>query len=115
MGAGLSLTYNEMINVEVDIMSAYWIVRVAVRDAEKLGAYAPLAAATVETYGGKYLARGGTHESMEGADYPRNVIVEWPDLETAQKAYQSLEYAKAREVLADGADRLFVIVEGLEG
>lgn len=96
-------------------MSAYWIVRVAVRDADKLGAYAPLAAAAVNTYGGKYLARGGTHESTEGTDYPRNVIVEWPDLATAQEAYHSPEYAKAREVLADGADRLFVIVEGLEG
>ena len=30
-------------------MSAYWVVRVAVRDADKLTAYAPLAAATVET------------------------------------------------------------------
>ena len=48
-------------------MSAYWVVRVAVRDADKLTAYAPLAAATVETYGGRYLARGGAHESTEGA------------------------------------------------
>ncbi len=66
-------------------MSAYWVVRVAVRDSEKLAAYAPLAAETVATYGGRYLARGGAHESTEGTDYPRNVIVEWPDMETAQK------------------------------
>ena len=96
-------------------MSAYWVVRVAVRDAEKLAAYAPLAAETVATYGGRYLARGGAHESTEGADYPRNVIVEWPDMETAQKAYHSAEYAHAKQVLGDGADRLFVIIEGLEG
>ena len=94
-------------------MSAYWIVRVAVRDAEKLGAYAPLAAATVETYGGKYLARGGAHETTEGSDYGRNVIVWWPDLSTAQTAYHSPEYQKARDVLGDGAERLFVIVDGL--
>ena len=95
-------------------MSAYWVVRVAVRDAEKLAAYAPLAAETVATYGGRYLARGGAHESTEGSDYPRNVIVEWPDMETAQKAYHSAEYAHAKQVLGDGADRLFVIIEGLE-
>ena len=94
-------------------MSAYWIVRVAVRDAEKLGAYAPLAAATVETYGGKYLARGGAHETTEGSDYGRNVIVWWPDLSTAQTAYHSPEYQKARDILGDGADRVFVIVDGL--
>lgn len=96
-------------------MSAYWVVRVAVRDAEKLAAYAPLAAETVATYGGRYLARGGAHESTEGTDYSRNVIVEWPDMETAQQAYHSAEYAHAKQVLGDGADRLFVIIEGLEG
>ncbi len=94
-------------------MSAYWIVRVNVLDAEKLAAYAPLAAETVAKYGGRYLARGGAHETTEGADYQRNVLVEWPDMATAQKAYHSPEYAHAKAVLGDGADRLFVILEGL--
>ena len=94
-------------------MAAYWIVRVNVLDADKLQAYAPLAAAAVEAYGGHYLARGGESQSTEGTDYARNVIVRWPDMATAQTAYNSPEYTKAREVLDDGADRLFVIVEGL--
>ena len=42
-----------------------------------------------------------------------NVIVWWPDLSTAQTAYHSPEYQKARDVLGDGAERLFVIVDGL--
>ena len=94
-------------------MAAYWIVRVNVLDADKLQAYAPLAAAAVEAYGGQYLARGGASETTEGADYARNVIVRWPDKATARTAYHSPEYKKARDVLGDGADRLFVIVEGL--
>ena len=72
-----------------------------------------LAAAAVEAYGGHYLARGGASETTEGSDYARNVIVCWPDMATAQTAYHSPEYAHAREVLGDGADRLFVIVDGL--
>lgn len=94
-------------------MAAYWIVRVNVLDADKLQAYAPLAAAAVEAHGGHYLARGGASETTEGSDYARNVIVCWPDMATAQTAYHSPEYAHAREVLGDGADRLFVIVDGL--
>ena len=43
----------------------------------------------------------------------RNVVVEWPSLETAQQAYDSPEYKRALDALDDGADRLFVIVEGL--
>ena len=94
-------------------MAAYWVVRVNVLDAKKLQAYAPLAAAAVEAYGGRYLARGGAHETTEGSDYARNVIVYWPDMATAQTAYHSREYQKARDVLGDGVDRLFVIVDGL--
>ena len=94
-------------------MAAYWIVRVNVLDADKLQAYAPLAAAAVEAHGGRYLARGGACETTEGKDYARNVIVCWPDMETAQKAYHSPEYKHARESLGDGTDRLFVIVDGL--
>ena len=94
-------------------MAAYWVVSVNVLDAKKLQAYAPLAAAAVEAHGGRYLARGGAHETTEGSDYGRNVIVWWPDLSTAQTAYHSPEYQKARDILGDGADRLFVIVDGL--
>ena len=95
------------------MMAAYWGVRVNVLDAKKLEAYAPLAAAAVEAHGGRYLARGGAHDTTEGSDYGRNVIVCWPDMATAQSAYHSPEYQKARDVLGDGAVRLFVIVDGL--
>ena len=95
------------------MMAAYWVVRVNVLDAKKLQAYAPLAAAVVEAHGGRYLARCGAHETTEGSDYARNVIVSWPDMAAAQTAYHSPEYQKARDVLGDGADRLFVIVDGL--
>ena len=89
------------------------MVRVNVLDAKKLQAYAPLAAVAVESHGGRYLARGGAHETTEGSDYARNVIVCWPDMATAQTAYHSPEYQKARDALGDGAERLFVIVDGL--
>ena len=94
-------------------MAAYWVVRVNVLNAAKMQAYAPLAAAAVEAHGGRYLARGGAYETTEGSDYARNVIVYWPDMATAQTAYHSLEYKKARDILGNGADRLFVITEGL--
>ena len=72
-----------------------------------------MAAAAVKAHGGCYLARGGAHETTEGSDYARNVIVCWPDLSTAQTAYHSPKYQNARDILGDGADRLFVIVDGL--
>ena len=94
-------------------MAAYWTVHVNVLDADKVKAYAPLAAKTVEIYGGKYLARGGDYLVKEGADYVRNVVVEWPSMEVAQKAYESPEYKEALAVLDGGVERLFVMVEGV--
>jgi len=94
-------------------MAAYWIVRVNVIDGDKLAAYAPLAAEAVSVHGGRYLARGGEAVSVEGAHYARNVIVEWPNYKTATQAYQSDEYQRALAALDGGADRLFVITEGL--
>lgn len=94
-------------------MSAYWVVRVNVLNEAKLAAYAPLAKAVVDMYGGVYLARGGAYDTKEGAPYTRNVIVSWPDMDTAQQAYDSPEYAQALAALGDGADRIFVILEGL--
>ena len=58
------------------MFAAFWVVRVNVLDAKKLQAYAPLAAAAVEAHGGCYLAHGGAHETTEGSDYARNVIVD---------------------------------------
>ena len=57
------------------MMTAYWVVRVNVLDAKKFQAYAPLAAAVVEAHGGRYLARSGAHDTTEGSDYERNVMV----------------------------------------
>lgn len=94
-------------------MAAYWTVHVNVLDADKVKAYAPLAAKTVEIYGGKYLARGGDYLVKEGADYVRNVVVEWPSMEVAQKAYESPEYKEALAALDGGVERLFVMVEGV--
>ena len=96
------------------MMAAYWVVGKNDLDAKKLQAYAPLAAAAVGAYGGCYLARGGgAHKTTEGSEYARNVIVYWPDMAKAQTADHSPEYQKARDILGDGADRLFVNVDGL--
>ena len=47
-------------------MSAYVIVDILVQDQKKYDEYKLLAPATVAAYGGKYLARGGKTEVLEG-------------------------------------------------
>ena len=94
-------------------MAAYRVVWKNDLDFKKLQAFALLAAAAVEPHGSCYLARGGAHKTTEGSNYVRDVIVHWTNMSTAKTAYHSSEYQKARDVLGDGADRLFVIVDSL--
>lgn len=48
----------------------------------------------VESFGGKYLVRGGAREVLEGDWTPtRLVLFEFPDMNTARKLFTSEEYA----------------------
>ena len=61
-------------------MAAYVLVDVEVTDAEQYDRYRPLASSSVEQYGGRYLARGGESEVLEGDRVPnRLVVLEFPD------------------------------------
>ena len=95
-------------------MPAYLIARVNVTDPAKYENYKALAPAAIAKYGGKYLARGGATETMEGdAESRRLVILEFPDMAAARTFYTSPEYTAAKAERAGAADGQFVIVEGL--
>jgi len=94
-------------------MVAYWIGRVRVTDAEGYGKYAALAGPAIEKHGGKFLARGGRLVTLEGEEYPRNVVVEFPSVEAAETCYNSPEYQEAVSHAKGAADRLLCIVEGV--
>jgi uncharacterized protein (DUF1330 family) len=73
-------------------MPAYLIARVNVTDPAKYENYKALAPAAIAQYGGKYLARGGATETLEGdAESRRVVILEFPDMEAARTFYNSPE------------------------
>lgn len=47
-------------------MKAYWIAHVDVSDAEQYTQYTQRAPAAFAKFGGRFLARGGRSEAMEG-------------------------------------------------
>lgn len=95
-------------------MAAYLIARIEVTDAERYDEYKALAPAAIEAYGGRYLVRGGAHETVEGdEEQARIVVLQFADVDAARAFYHSPEYTAAREVRAGAATGQFVIVEGL--
>ncbi|MDF2097447.1 DUF1330 domain-containing protein [Aquibaculum arenosum] len=83
-------------------MPAYWIAHVQVTDPERYRGYTELAPAAFAKHGARFLARGGESETFEGTTYERQVVIEFPDLESARACYRSPEY-QAAKAKRDGA------------
>jgi len=94
-------------------MTAYVIVDIEVADPEGYKEYVKLAPEAVKFYGGKYIARGGANETLEGNwQAKRLVILEFPSLEQAKAWLNSPEYAPARALRHKYARTNMVVVEG---
>jgi uncharacterized protein (DUF1330 family) len=95
-------------------MPAYVIIETDIHDAEQYERYKEASPAAVASGGGRFVARGGELAVLEGEWQPsRLVILEFPDLETAERWYASEDYQEAKK-LRDGAAQLnMVAVEGL--
>jgi len=96
-------------------MPAYVIASVTdARDAEKLAEYRRGNTDVVAAHGGRFLVRGGPHESLEGDwDPVRLVIMEFPDADAARAWYGSDGYAPLRELRQSASDTDIVLVEGV--
>nr|WP_244644571.1 DUF1330 domain-containing protein [Azorhizobium oxalatiphilum] len=96
-------------------MPGYWIVRVSVRDAERYKTYAAKASEALSAFGGTPLARGGRIEIVEGTARGRNVVVRFPDVETALACYRSPLYRQAVAIRQEISEADFLIIPGYDG
>lgn len=95
-------------------MAAYVIVDVTVKNPEAYEEYKKLAPPSIAAYGGKYVARGGRTEVLEGEWSPRRlVILEFESVERAREWVNCPEYATARKLRQASADTNMVVIEGL--
>lgn len=97
-------------------MPAYLLVEAKVSDPEAYETYKQLAQAAVAEHGGRYLARGGQIEMLEGvwSKPERLVIIEFDSLEQAKKFYNSSTYLAARAARKDVASVNMLIVDGVK-
>jgi len=95
-------------------MTAYVIVDIDVHDPVGYEEYKKLAPAVVEMYGGKYIARGGKTETLEGDWSPsRLVILQFENSEQAKKWLHSDEYREARAMRNKTTHSNMVVIEGV--
>jgi uncharacterized protein (DUF1330 family) len=95
-------------------MSAYFIVDLEVTDPVGIEEYRKQVPATIAKYGGRYLVRGGKHETLEGDWHPRRVIVlEFPSVEQAKRWYDCEEYRGPKALRFKTARTNLVLVDGV--
>ncbi len=75
-------------------MTYYSVLDVTPTTDEWIGAYVPVATKIVAKHGGKYLARTGSHEQIEGVENGAGlrVILEWPSKQAALDFMNDPEY-----------------------
>ena len=95
-------------------MSAFTVVEVEVQDKERYEDYKKMVPPTLAAYGGKFLARGGVAEMLEGDWSPKRiVIVEFPSIEKAKAWWASEEYAEAKALRQATAHTRMIVVQGV--
>lgn len=91
----------------------YILVKISIHSPELFKEYPLLSGPHMEKFGGKYLIRGGKFEIAEGdwqAD--RTTVVEFESFEKAKACYESIEYAKAKEIRQKSTNTDLILIEG---
>lgn len=95
-------------------MPAYVIATVHVKDPVRYEDYKVLVPSSIAAFGGRFVARGGKTDVLEGDWNPqRLVILEFPNAERARQWYESPEYAAARALRQATSTGSLVLIEGV--
>src|SRR3954467_14342405 len=93
----------------------YWVsVYRTISDPEKLAAHNKLAAPAVKAGGGRLLARDGRVVAHDAGIAERTILIEFDSFEQAVAAREVGASQGALAPLADGVERYFRIIEGLD-
>jgi uncharacterized protein (DUF1330 family) len=92
----------------------YWIGRVDVTSEEGYKPYVLANPAIFAKFGGRFVVRGGKFQCMEGTSRTRNVVIEFPDYQTALACYHSPEYQDNMKVRLAHAIADLIVIEGFD-
>lgn len=94
-------------------MAAYLIARIEVTDPEEYARYAARTVELAETFGGRFLVKGGAMQQLEGSGPDRHVVIAFPDRASAEAWYRSEAYQAILPLALRASRRDLVLVEGV--
>jgi uncharacterized protein (DUF1330 family) len=86
-------------------MAAYIVADIGeIHDQKLYDRYRAQTPGCIAKFGGRFIVRGGQAEAAEGTWRPaRLVVIEFPDMETAKRFYDSPEYRKILPLRLDAS------------
>ena len=94
-------------------MKGYWIALYKqINNVDNLKNYGAKVTPVIKSFGGKPLVRGGKYQRIEGEDFSRTVIWEFPNFQKAIECRESKEYQDGWNLAKDTTERNLQIVEG---
>ena len=95
-------------------MPVYVIADIEILDQTLFEEYRQKVPATIAAHHGRYLARGGATDVLEGSWSPKRcVILEFPDMAHFRAWWSSPEYAPLREMRQRATHSRLIVTQGL--
>ena len=95
-------------------MSAYFVVELEITNAAGMEPYRAAVGATMEKYGGRFLARTDATELIEGGPEPKRIVIlEFPDQPAFKRWYDSPEYQKILPSRLNNSTARAFVVQGV--
>ena len=95
-------------------MPAYVIAHIDVKDPVRYEDYKKMSPASIQKFGGRFIARGGQAEVLEGTWQPKRlVLLEFPSVEVAKRWWASEDYRPAKELRQATSVGDMIVLEGI--
>ena len=95
-------------------MPAYVLAHIDVKDPVRYEDYKKMSPISIQKYGGRFIARGGKVEVLEGTWQPkRMVLLEFPSVERAKEWWASQDYADAKQLRQATSTGDMIVIEGV--
>ena len=92
---------------------AYLVGHIRVHDDEGYEEFKKMAGPAIADHGGRVLVRNPDADHREGTLRGRVIVIEFDDMETARRFYESDAYSAARLVRERAAETDLLLVEGV--
>jgi uncharacterized protein (DUF1330 family) len=95
-------------------MPAYVIAQIDVKDPARYEDYKKMSPVSIQKFGGRFIARGGQTEVLEGTWQPKRlVLLEFPSVEIAKQWWASEDYRPAKELRQATSVGDMIVLQGV--